>query len=293
MTRPLAILCFLALSACASQTDDLSRWQMRQEGQRVSYEVTVPCTVAGALENAGALGPGLREGMQYASASRTPFDSPWVFTTSFRARKGKRHILRFEGLNYYADIDLNGQRIASSDTTFGPFCVREFDVSPLIRHSNRLQVTLRRAVEGDLNHGYVDWNPRPLDESMGIIRPVSLITTPDVEVQDVFVKPLLDPSHPQQATLEVQVTLINRSPETVRGELRGQYEDGVLREDVEMEAGERRVASGGPVKWVRRSSTTWTSPSSKTVFPRTAKRSVSASGTSGVRWTAWVTACSF
>ena len=155
-----------------------------------------------------------------------------------------KHVLRFDGLNYYADIELNGQLLASADTTFGTFSVREFDVTPYIKGNNKLKVTLRRAVSGDLNHGFVDWNPRPVDESMGIVRPVTLITTPDVEVQDVFVKPIVDPAGLSKAEIEVITTLVNRTDRNIGGVLQAKWDDGgAFSKDVEIPAGGTRKIS--------------------------------------------------
>ena len=217
---------FSGSSAAFGASDELKDWTLRKDGEKTSYKVTVPCTVAGALNEAGVFGENVLDEDRYSKLDKTPFDSPWIYTTTFKTRKGLRHVLRFDGLNYYADVELNGKLIASADTTFGTFSVREFDVTSLVKGTNRLKVTLRRAVDGDLNHGYVDWNPRAIDESMGIIRPVTLITTPDVEVQDVFVKPYVNPEDFSRADIEVVTTLVNRSAKPVKGTLRARWDDG-------------------------------------------------------------------
>ena len=229
--------------ACGSldATGPLSRWTLQQEGSDTRYEVTVPCTVAGALNQAGVLGENILDLDNYKKLDRTPFDSPWVFTTRFQTQKGLCHVLRFEGLNFYADVELNGVKIASADTTYGTFSVREFDITPLAKRNNTLKVTLRRAQDGDLNHGFVDWNPRPLDESMGILRPVTLISTPDVQVQDLFVKPLVNPANLSQAKLEIAATLVNRSNAPVEGVLKGVYDSGTFSVPVQLAAGATRT----------------------------------------------------
>jgi exo-1,4-beta-D-glucosaminidase len=244
LKRILPVLSILAVACGPAETaGPLSRWTLQQVGSDARYKVTVPCTVAGALNQAGVLGQDILEEGRYRELDRTPFDSAWVFTTHFKADKGRRHVLRFEGLNFYADIELNGVRIASADTTFGPFIVREFDVTALARRKNTLQVTLRRARGGDLNHGFVDWNPRPLDESMGILRPVTLISTPDVQVQDLFVKPLVDPADLSQAKLEIAATLVNRSSAPVEGVLKGVYDSGSFSVPVQLAAGSTRTVT--------------------------------------------------
>ncbi len=189
-------------------------WQLSRAGGPERCEAVVPATVAGALAEAGFFGEDLLEGRNYAAADKSIFDDTWVWKTTFAGRPapGQRCELVFDGLNYYADIFLNGRQIASSDTTFGVFRRREYDVTELLRGRNKLEVRLRRAQPGDLNIGFVDWNPRPLDESMGIVRPVTLRTTGAVSVEDVFVIPDLDVETFATADLEVRVRLRAASP---------------------------------------------------------------------------------
>ena len=238
----LCVALFLLSCAPLPTSGRLTSWTLRREGSSRSYKVTVPNTVAGALEEAGFFGAEeIREEDRYAKIDRGIFDSAWVYTTHFAAEKGKCHVLRFEGLNFRADIDLNGTRIASADTTYGTFSVREMDVTGLVRGRNLLKVTVRRPMGGDLNSGFADWNPRPLDESMGIIRPVTLIVTPDVEVEDVFVKPEVNPANLTKAGLLVNCCVVNRASHAVEGTLCGVYEDGAFDVPLRLEAGESRL----------------------------------------------------
>ncbi len=208
MKQSLLFASLLLLFGCSagSAAGPLTQWTLSRDGDKQSFEVTVPCTVAGALNEAGYFGENILEGDRYASLDKSIFDTPWTFVTRFAAQKGMKHVLRFNSLGYSADIVLNGKTLASADTTVGPFCVREFDITPIARGRNTLKVTVHKAPKQSLNHGWVDWNPHPLDETMGILGDVTLISTPDVQVQDVFVHPLVDPEDLSKATLRV-VTL--------------------------------------------------------------------------------------
>ena len=238
------ILSFVMFLSCAcAWALPLSDWTLQRQGDKTVYKAHVPCTVAGVLNENGVFGPEVLDQDHYKAIDKSIFDEPWVFTTQFKSKKGQRYALRFEGLNYYADIELNGKLIASRDTTFGPFRTWEFDVTDLIKSRNTLKVTLRRAQKGDLNAGYVDWNPRPVDESMGIFRPVTLICTPDVEVQNVFVKPFVNPADLSQASFEAQVTLINRSSKPVKGTVEGEYEGGHFSVPASLAAGETKCVT--------------------------------------------------
>ena len=238
ITILLAGLCALACTA-QTGTQTLTQWTLQQEGGDVIYNVTVPSTVAGALNEAGALGENLLEELRYFDADKGRYDSTWVYTTRFKAGKGC-HVLRFKGLGYSADIFLNGMQIAKADTTLGVFAVREWDVTGLTKESNTLEVRVHQAPRGCLNHGFVDWNPHPLGETMGLIAPVELISTPNVEVKDVFVRPELSEDL-SQASFTVYTTLVNRSSKPVSGQLKGRYEGGSFGQAVSLKPGETVV----------------------------------------------------
>ena len=230
----------LACSA-PSPVSELTDWNMKQEGSSQVYSVKAPCTVAGALNEAGYFGENVLEGLRYKDIDKSVFDKPWVFTTKFGVEKGKRHVLRFESLGYSADIVLNGKTLATADTAVGPFCVREFDITRIAKASNTLKVTVHKAPAQSLNHGWVDWNPRPVDETMGILGPVRLISTPDVEVKDVFVKPIVNVEDFSEAKIEVEVTLVNLLDKPVEGAVKASAEDICFEVPVNLEASETKV----------------------------------------------------
>ena len=192
-------------------------WTLTREGAAEKFAARVPSTVAGTLYEAGYFGEGLLEGRAYEQVDKSIFDDTWTYTTTFTGKpaRGQHAELVFDGLGFYADILLNGKRIASADTTAGVFVRRAYDVTKLLKKRNKLEVKLRRAQKGDLNHGFVDWNPRPLDESMGIVRPVTLRTTGPVSVEDVYVIPDLDVETFATADLTVRVTLSNKEDRPV------------------------------------------------------------------------------
>ena len=229
MKKILFFLLIMTLCACGQQGrmasgDELvldGGWTLSRDGGAERYAAAVPSTVCGVLSEAGCFGEDLFEGRNYASVDKAPFDDTWTYSTTFAARPdaGQYCELVFDGLNYYADIFLNGTQIASSDTTFGVFRRRAYEVGSLLKGSNSLEVKLRRAQKGDLNIGFVDWNPRPFDESMGIVRPVTLRTTGAVSVEDVFVIPDLNVETLAEADLELRVKLRNHADQPVEGTL--------------------------------------------------------------------------
>ena len=229
MTKKFSWIIALAAIACSGnpglvihpgETLELDTdWKLSRAGSEETYEATVPSTVAGVLEEAGYFGDDLLVGRNYAEVDKTIFDDTWIYKTQFAAPQGPHTDLVFDGLDYRADIFLNGKQIAAADSTFGPFRKYVYDVTSLLKKRNTLEVRLQRAQSGDLNIGFVDWNPRPLDESMGIVRPVTLHTTGAIGVEDVFVIPDLDTETFAEADLEVRVTLRNHENRPVEGKL--------------------------------------------------------------------------
>lgn len=218
-----ALVCGCSDAVCLENGDEvlIDKWTLTQEGTDVTYDVTVPCTVAGALFEHGVFGEDLLEADNYYKADKSIFDNAWIYKTSLDVdmAENQHYELVFNGIDYYADIWFNDVQIASSDTTYGVFIRRAYDVTELMKEHNAIEVKVRRAVSRDLNIGFVDWNPRPLDESMGIIQTVKLRATDGVTLEDVFVIPDLDTETFAEADLEVRVTLRNDEDADVNGNI--------------------------------------------------------------------------
>ena len=229
MKKILYLFMMMTLCACGQQGRMASgdrlvldgAWQLSRDGGAEQYTAAVPSTVAGVLADAGCFGDDLFEDRNYAAVDKAIFDDSWTYKTTFAAKPaaGQYCELVFDGLNYYADIFMNGTQIASSDTTAGVFIRCAYDVTGQLKGTNKLEVRLRRAQPGDLNIGFVDWNPRPLDESMGIVRPVTLPVTGALSIEDVFVVPHLNVETLAEADLELRVKLRNHAAQPVEGSL--------------------------------------------------------------------------
>ena len=202
-------------------------WTLQCDTDGVKHQASVPSTVAGTLYDNGFFPEDIFRDGHYADIDKTLFDQPWTYSLQFPAKgvKGKHAFLLLDGLNFYADIFLNGQQLRSRDTTFGVFNRYCIDVTDFLQTSNKLEIRLTKARKGDLNVGYVDWNPRPLDESMGIWRDVTLAVTGDVRMSDGFVRPTVSDDL-ASADLTVSATLTNLSAEPVEALFQGSYETG-------------------------------------------------------------------
>ena len=213
MHRGLLILMLISLPLMGEDRVLRDGWKLSLEVSWKQYKATVPSTVCGVLYDAGVLPKDVLEGVTYLDIDPAFFDETWIYKTTFKCKKarGRRYELVFDGIDYYADIFLNGTQIAASDTTAGVFLRRAYDVTDLLKGRNKLEVRLGRAQKGDLNIGFVDWNPRPHDESMGIVRPVTLRSFGDISIEDVFVIPSLAVPTCDKADLEVRIKLRNHS----------------------------------------------------------------------------------
>jgi len=232
-------------------------WQCLSQAEGKWYEATAPATVMGVLTANGEY-PGVLEGMNYKRIDKRRFDVPWVFQKTFdlKGLGSDEHVtLRFEGISYSADIWLNGQQVASRDTVKGPFRIFEFDVTRLVQPHNTLKVEVYRAQPGDPNIGFVDWNPRPADESMGLFRPVSVIRTGAVRISHPVVRSRVNLQTLQEAWLTVEADVENLGDVPQSGVLTGETESGRFSVPYTLQPHERRTlridSNDTPVLYVK------------------------------------------
>lgn len=205
------------------------------------YKASVPSTVMGVLSDNGHYKELLAD-TNYKKADTTPFNKSWWYKTTFKlpSFKNRKHAeLIFEGLSYRANIWLNGKLIGSKEKIYGPFRQFSFNVSDLLKETNVLAVELFRAGKGEPNIGFVDWNPRPLDESMGIFRPVKLHFTDAVKLAGTFVQTAF-PDGFSSADLSITTTVKNNSDRPLSGNLRAQIGSIIVNFPVRLSANEER-----------------------------------------------------
>lgn len=223
----------------------LSTAQASTEGW---YPATVPSTVMGVL-TANGLYKDLLTGTNYNKADRTPFDVSWWYRTTFDLAPEdlQKHVrLTFDGITYRANVWLNGKQIAAKEEMYGAYCRFAYDITGKVEEKNALAIEVFRAQSGEPNVGFVDWNPRPLDENMGIFREVRLFVTGDVEMQNTWVRSEVNTETLDEAKLYIETALTNLSDKEVSGELTGKIEDIRFAIPVSLGAGERRVVTITP-----------------------------------------------
>jgi exo-1,4-beta-D-glucosaminidase len=129
---------------------------------------------------------------QIEMPSDSPFRYGWWYRKVFLAKKrGEQAYLQFDGINYAAEIWLNGIEIASFAQLRGSFRTYEFNVTKLLYTDGRpnvLAVEVFAPRPGDLSSTWVDWNPAPGDKNMGIYRPVRLLWSGPVALRSPQVR---------------------------------------------------------------------------------------------------------
>ena len=202
------------------------------------YAATVPSTVVGNLVDDKVYPDPLSDknlrlipGCKYqigANFSNLPMpeDSPfrvsWWYRTQFRLPanfRGRNVWLTFEGINFRANIWLNGQQIATSDQIAGTFRLHEFSVQNVARAGelNTLAVEVFPPQPDDLAWTWVDWNPMPPDKNMGIFRDVFLTSSGPVSLRYPQVVTHFDLPSLEVAHLTVNAEAHNASDVEVTG----------------------------------------------------------------------------
>ncbi len=212
------------------------------------YNATVPSTVMGVLTANGEYA-GILDGTAYKAIDRSRFDRPWTYSTRFSLTDSDRqgHVfLQLDGISYRANVRLNGKLIADTASVYGTYRRHRIDITRLAKADNTLDIEVFRAKAGEPNAGYVDWNPRPADESMGIIRPVSIVTCGDVALTSPAMMSEVNTTTLDEAWLTLSTRVENLSSHAVSGELRGTFDGKHFAWPVTLRAGERRLLRLSP-----------------------------------------------
>lgn len=232
-------------AAVSSPTFDTSQW----------YEVRhMPATVLEILQDAG-----VHKDLYYGMNLVTPGDlwkKDWWYRTTFTAPAGREvYSLIFKGINYRADIWLNGQLITDKSQAVGMYNKFEFDVSKVIRPGKdnilAVKITPERAIprlvpghpiriEGSVELGdtWLDWlnwkyigvhDPAtgwgfsfPPDRNAGVWKRVYLSATGPVSIRNPYVATDLPLPATTPASLTVYCDLTNHSSQPVSGVLTGE-----------------------------------------------------------------------
>jgi len=214
---------------------------------------TVPSTVLAALVAAGVY-PDPYVGDALASIPQTPFDVSWWYRVEFTLPDdfdGQTAWLDLEGINYRANVWLNGQLVAGSDRVAGTFTSHEWDVTALVHAGtpNALAIEIIPPdLDADLTLSWRDWNPAPPDRDMGIWQDVYLAHSGPVAVRGARVRSHVDPSL-GSAELTVAAEVVSTSAQPAHVRLRARFGAVDVAQEIDLAAGETRTVELAPATY--------------------------------------------
>jgi len=208
------------------------------------YAAKVPNSTLGSLVDAGVF-KDIFFNRNLEKIPTSMFDAPWWYRKTFNIDKidpGQLYRLRFNGISYRADIWLNGKKIASADTIEGSFRQFVFDVSPFVKKGeNTLALKVSKPEEKELNIGFVDWNPEPADNNMGVWRNVELLSSGAVVIEQPFIITDVDTATRDRAAITLKIKLHNYSDKAIDGTVNASIEKDIhISKPVKLEAGETK-----------------------------------------------------
>ena len=226
---------------------------------------TVPGTVLTSYKNVGALAdPNYADNQLMISESF--FNSNFWYRNEFQLPQSFKHdrvFLNFDGINWKANVYLNGKQVGRLE---GAFIRGKFDVTDCVKEgTNVLAVEIiknahigaikeKNKQSTDFNGGILgadnptfhatigwDWIPTMRGRNIGIWNDVFLTTTGKVTVQDPYVQTQLALPDTTQARLTAEVVVKNHDGKDVSGVLQGRVGDVTFEQPVQLKAGEERT----------------------------------------------------
>jgi exo-1,4-beta-D-glucosaminidase len=216
-----------------SQTGfDVSKW----------YKTTVPSTVMAALV-ANKEYPDIFMGDNIDKVDTARFRTSWWYRNEFNIDDASKNTeIVFEGINYRANVWINGIRIASADTLFGGFRIFKIDISKNVNQGkNALAVEVFNQKQDEPSIGFVDWAPMSPDREMGLWRPVKIITSGKASLDNAFVLSKIDKKEFREADLQVSVEAINNTSGQLKAVVKGTIENISFEKKVTLRPKEKQL----------------------------------------------------
>lgn len=146
----------------------------------------------------------------------SPYRNPWYFRKEFfldGVPTDRRIWLCFDGINYSANLWINGKLFKTKDEFKGTFRRFRFDVTGTLNPSQKNVVELEVFPPSptDLSISWADWNPYPPDKNMGVWQDVYLLVTGDIRVDSPCVLSRVDVDN-DLAELTIRVYVSNSAP---------------------------------------------------------------------------------
>ncbi|MFZ0640977.1 MAG: sugar-binding domain-containing protein [Candidatus Acidiferrales bacterium] len=231
------------------------------------HSTTVPSTVVAALVADGTypdpdFGMNLRKipgttypiGANFANLpmpKSSPFACSWWYRTELALPQdfqGRIVWLHFEGVNYRANIWINGKKFADAADVAGSYRIYDFDVTQFVMPgaANAIAVETFAPTEKDLAMNWVDWNPAPPDKDMGLWGDVYLTASGPVALRYPEVVTHFRDASLDEADLTVTAQVSNAATTLVTAIVEGTIENLHFEQPVQLNAGETRSVTFSP-----------------------------------------------
>jgi len=267
--KQIAFLLFIAvtiLSSCSNSTNkkniekqQLSKnWKVlnssivNSNGKLISdnkfdtsnwYNAEIPSTVLNILVK-NKVYENIYFGDNLAKIPTEQFDSPWWYRTEFNITdysENENYNIVFEGINYQANIWLNGELIADSTLIESPFRIFDLNITEHIKEGkNILAVEVIPPKHDDLTIGFVDWNPNAPDKNIGLWRGVQLVRTGKIALKNIFVDTKVNTETLDEAFLSIRAELVNYSDKDIELKLKGMIENIHFEKSYTLKAKEKK-----------------------------------------------------
>jgi hypothetical protein len=227
---------------------------------------TVPGTVLSSYWNIGAL-PNPNYSDNQLQISESFFNSDFWYRNEFTLPtgfSGGRIFLNFDGINWKANVFVNGSKVGRME---GGFIRGKYDVTDLmtpgktnivaveiIKNLHPGAVKEQTTMSTDQNGGILgadnptyhstvgwDWIPTIRGRDIGIWNDVFITHSGSVTIEDPFVRTELSLPDTTSARIFVEVTLKNHTRAAVIGKLAGSYGDVTFEKEVSLNASETKI----------------------------------------------------
>ena len=233
-------------------------------------DATVPGTVLASYLNVGAVhDPNHAANQDYISDDY--FRNDFWYRNTFEAHLDTpRQFLHFCGINFKAEVYLNGKHLAN---LVGAFRETDIDVTGILKEGkNALAVKIIRndnygkvkpqdvyypggnggilGADNPTMHASIgwDWLPTVRGRNIGIYDEVYVRYTGDVCVEDPFVRTELPLPDTTSANIIAQATLVNHSDKPVTGVLKGSFGELTFEQETTIAPGESKIVAWDPIK---------------------------------------------
>ncbi|WP_324607654.1 glycosyl hydrolase 2 galactose-binding domain-containing protein, partial [Streptomyces sp. NRRL WC-3742] len=171
------------------------------------------------------------------------FQVPWWYRSDFTVNDTTtRTYLNVTGIVSAADVYVNGTRVATQTDIAGMYTAHELDVTDYVQQgTNTVALRIKpNDPKKDFTSGWIDWNPSPPDNNMGIVYDITLRRAGAVSLGDAHV--ITDVTMPSldSAKLTVKATARNNSTNTATTTVTGTIGDITFTKDLTLAPGETK-----------------------------------------------------